>query len=44
LKASDARARVLETGVAETTTRVPTDGRNVIDLATEIVALTGWSQ
>jgi len=40
LRTSDARARVLDTAV--TATRVPTDGRSVIDVATEIVALTGW--
>ena len=42
LTASDARARVLDQGVADDTARVSTDARTVIDVATEIVALTGW--
>ncbi len=42
LKASHARSRVLHDGVAPGTARVQTDGRSVIDVANEIVALTGW--
>jgi hypothetical protein len=42
LKASLARARVLDDGVAGDTLRVRTDGRGVIDVANEIVGLTGW--
>ena len=42
LKASDARARVLDEEVAGDTARISTDGHTVIDVATEIVALTGW--
>jgi hypothetical protein len=44
LMASDARARVLDRGVASDTARVATDGRTVIEVANEIVALTGWSR
>jgi hypothetical protein len=42
LKASHARARVLDRAAADDTARVATDGRTVIDVATEIVALTRW--
>ena len=42
LKASDLRARVLDAGVASDTARVATDGRTLVDVATEIVGLTGW--
>jgi hypothetical protein len=42
LNASVARARVLDEGVAADTARIATDGRSVIDVASEIVALTGW--
>jgi hypothetical protein len=42
LRSSAARARVLDDGVAAGTARVRTDGRSVIDVANEIVALTGW--
>jgi hypothetical protein len=46
LATSDARARVLDAGVADDTdtVRVATDGRTVIDVATEIVELTGWAR
>jgi hypothetical protein len=43
LRTSDARARVLDEGVAGDTARIPTDGRTLIDVANEIVALTGWA-
>lgn len=42
LAASFARARVLEAGAAPGTARVATDGRGLIEVAREIVALTGW--
>jgi predicted kinase len=42
LDASAARARVLDRAVAGDTARVSTDGRTVIDVATEVVALTRW--
>jgi len=42
LKASFARARALDDGVAPGTARIATDGRGVIEVAQEIVALTGW--
>jgi hypothetical protein len=42
LRTSSARARVLDTAVAADTARIRTDGRSVIDVANEIVALTGW--
>jgi AAA domain len=42
LSASAARSRVLEDNVAAGTTRIATDGRSVIEIASEIVALTGW--
>ena len=42
LRASVARSRVLADGVAAGTARIATDGRPVIDVAREIVALTGW--
>jgi predicted kinase len=44
LNASDVRARALDRGVPGDTARIPTDGRKVIDVATEIVVLTGWSR
>ena len=42
LKASAARARLLDTGVPAETARVVTDGRSVVDIAREVVAATGW--
>jgi predicted kinase len=42
LRAGDARARVLDERVPASTARVSTDGRGVVDVANEIVALTGW--
>jgi AAA domain-containing protein len=42
LKASLARSLVLEDGVDAGTARIATDGRSVIEVAREIVALTGW--
>jgi hypothetical protein len=42
LSASAARSRVLEDSVAAGTARIATDGRSVIEIASEIVALTGW--
>jgi hypothetical protein len=38
------RARVLDRDVASDAARVATDRRTVMDVATEIVALTGWSR
>jgi hypothetical protein len=43
IAASDMRARVLDRDVASDAARVATDRRTVMDVATEIVALTGWS-
>jgi predicted kinase len=43
LRTSAARSRVLDTSVCAGTARVATDGRSVIDLASEIVGLTGWA-
>ena len=35
-------ALLVDDGVAAGTARIATDGRSVIDVAREIVALTGW--
>jgi hypothetical protein len=42
LRASAARSLALDAGVSADTARVATDGRSVIDVAREIVGLTGW--
>ncbi|MDG6105561.1 adenylyl-sulfate kinase [Dactylosporangium aurantiacum] len=39
---SDAAARSLEALAPASVHRIPTDGRSVADIATEILALTGW--
>lgn len=39
---SDAAARSLEASVPASVHRIPTDGRSVADIATQILALTAW--
>ncbi|QNP68817.1 hypothetical protein IAG44_04635 [Streptomyces roseirectus] len=36
------KARLLEAGASEGTVRVVTDGRTVVDIAREVVGVTGW--
>lgn len=43
LRASAARSCVLAADVSADTARIATDGRGVIEIAREIVGLTGWS-
>ncbi|MGH3374603.1 MAG: hypothetical protein ACRDP6_07680, partial [Actinoallomurus sp.] len=42
LKASAAKARLLEARVPADTVRVMTDRRPILDVAREVVAATGW--
>jgi hypothetical protein len=44
IKRSDLMARKLERRAADSVHRVATDGRQVADIATQIIGLTGWAR
>lgn len=44
LEASVRKARLLDLRAAADTVRVVTDGRSVVDIAREVVAVTGWAK